>query len=238
MRSRRQRSKYGPASGQRIRREHPEERPRSQRLLGDAGHGGEAISAPAKQRTALPIAKRIPGCTYRLQFNREFTFSRAAGIIDYLRELGVSDLYASPVFKARPGSMHGYDVCGPGEFNPDIGTSDTFDDLSRRLKTVGMGLLLDIVPNHMGRDCSNVWWHDVLQNGPNSRHAKWFDIDWTPPSAATAGRVLLPILEDHYARVLEAGKLRVCEADGKFFLNYHEKRFPLSVQSSRALKQQ
>jgi (1->4)-alpha-D-glucan 1-alpha-D-glucosylmutase len=235
--SNRQRSKYSGASGQRVaRRSSDQHLPRSLRLLG-AGHPATEPE-PRTERRATNIQKRIPGCTYRLQFNSGFKFTQALAIADYLHDLGVTDCYASPLFKARPKSTHGYDVCGHGELSAEIGTNEDFEDLTDSLRSRGMGLLLDIVPNHMSADCSNAWWFDVLQNGSHSQYAKWFDIDWKSASAATAGKVLLPILEDHYARVLEAGKLRIAEEGGKFFLHYYDRRFPISTQSSRLLKQQ
>src|SRR5215813_3871472 len=141
---------------------------------------------------------RIPSATYRLQFNAEFGFEQAAEIIDYLRELGVSDCYASPLFQACPGSRHGYDVCDFTRLSPALGTPEQFDRFSAKLRRSGMGLLLDIVPNHMGADLTNPWWRDVLENGESSPFANWFDIDWGSPGLE--GKVLLPILECQYAR--------------------------------------
>jgi (1->4)-alpha-D-glucan 1-alpha-D-glucosylmutase len=180
--------------------------------------------------------RTIPSATYRLQFNRQFTFAQAAAIAGYLRDLGISDCYASPLFQAGPQSTHGYDICAFDRINPHLGGAADFDRFTARLKDLGLGLLLDMVPNHMGNDHSNAWWVDVLQKGPGSNHARWFDIDWQPLKPDLRDRVLLPVLEDHYAAVLEAGKLRVVFEAGAFALSYHDKRFPVSEHSSRDLR--
>ena len=109
--------------------------------------------------------KRIPDATYRLQFNEQFTFRHATELVTYLAELGISDCYASPLFRAGPGSPHGYDVCSFQEFNPELGGSEAFDRFSKTLCEHGLGLLIDVVPNHMSIDVSNVWWLDVLEHG-------------------------------------------------------------------------
>ena len=147
-----------------------------------------------KRRETQPVY--TPSATYRLQFNQSFTFEDATGLVDYLDELGITDIYASPFLMARPGSMHGYDVTDQSRFNPEIGDEDSFLRLSAELQRREMGLIADVVPNHM---CishpSNAWWWDVLENGPSSPFARYFDIDWHPPkeelveqsSAAGAG---------------------------------------------------
>ena len=179
---------------------------------------------------------RVPLATYRLQLNREFTFRQADELIDYLHELGISDCYASPIYRARSGSGHGYDVCDCTMLNPELGSSEEFARWTDRLRAQGMGLLLDVVPNHMAADSSNPWWWDVLENGLSSTYAGWFDIDWHSPHAQCESRVILPILEDHYFRELESGKLRVVlETDG-FSLVYQQHRFPLSPVSRRFLQ--
>jgi (1->4)-alpha-D-glucan 1-alpha-D-glucosylmutase len=180
----------------------------------------------------------IPGSTYRLQLNQDFTFQDATEIAEYLNQLGITDCYASPIFAAGPGSSHGYDVCDWDMLNPRIGDQSDFDHWSERLRELGMGLVLDIVPNHMGADPANPWWRDVLQNGQNSGFARWFDIDWRPPDSSVQAKVLLPILEDHYWKVLEAGKLQVVMDHGGFELEYHEHRFPLSSRSLRFLQEE
>jgi (1->4)-alpha-D-glucan 1-alpha-D-glucosylmutase len=238
MSSRKPKSKYGGTSGHRVINSPMSEanQPRSRRLR-EPGEERSLQELPSLPGVA-PLQKKIPGATYRFQFNHKFTFSQAREAVAYLHELGITVCYASPLFKARPGSMHGYDVCAPNELNPELGTPADFLSFSDQLRQEGLGLLLDIVPNHMGTDCSNDWWFDVLRNGPASRHAKWFDIDWKPANPATVGKVLLPILEDHYARVLEAGKLKIVHDAGKLFVAYHDHKFPLSPQSSRMVKQQ
>ena len=165
--------------------------------------------ADPKGRDRSAGARRIPVSTYRLQFNGEFRFKDAIAITPYLQELGIGDCYASPIFKSRPGSTHGYDVCSFEQINPSLGKAAEFEKFVAQLHAAGMGVLLDIVPNHMGNDGSNDWWMDVLEHGPESRYATWFDIDWKAKDPELTGKVLLPILEDEYGRVLESGKLRL-----------------------------
>jgi (1->4)-alpha-D-glucan 1-alpha-D-glucosylmutase len=174
---------------------------------------------------------RIPSATYRLQFNAGFGFKQALAIVDYLRELGISDCYASPLFQACPGSQHGYDVCDFNRLSLALGTPEQFDRFSAELRHSGMGLLLDIVPNHMGADPTNPWWRDVLENGENSPFATWFDIRWRAPGLE--GKVLLPVLEGHYARVLETGKLSLNFQSGRFAIEYYDRKFPLSPRSNK-----
>src|SRR5206468_1771380 len=137
-------------------------------------------------------------------------------------------IYASPLFQAGPDSTHGYDVCAFDRLNANVGGEKDFRAFTDSLHETGMGLLLDIVPNHMRTDCSNRWFADVLERGPRSRYASWFDIDWTSRRPELRGKVLLPILEDHYAKVLEDGKLRLDHRGGKFVLVYHDRAFPLN----------
>jgi (1->4)-alpha-D-glucan 1-alpha-D-glucosylmutase len=136
-----------------------------------------------------------PASTYRLQLNSTFTFDDAREIVDYLANLGIGACYTSPILKARRGSLHGYDVIDHSELNPEIGSMETLRRFVDRLKQFGMGLILDIVPNHMCvADLSNSRWLDVLENGPSSPHARFFDVDWYPPREDLANKVLLPIL--------------------------------------------
>jgi (1->4)-alpha-D-glucan 1-alpha-D-glucosylmutase len=172
--------------------------------------------------------KRIPCATYRLQFNRGFTFRHAHEILDYLRELGISDVYASPLFAAGPQSTHGYDTCCFGQLNPNLGSPEDFERLTNALNDRGLGLLLDLVPNHMSASLANPWWVDVLQNGRDSAYAEFFDIDWRPNNSALRGKVLLPVLEDHYGKVLESGKLRLTFQEGEYFISYHDRNFPVN----------
>ncbi|EYF04298.1 malto-oligosyltrehalose synthase [Chondromyces apiculatus] len=174
----------------------------------------------------------IPRATYRVQLNGGFTFQDARRWAGYLADLGVSHLYSSPFFKAMPGSNHGYDLTDHNALNPEIGTREDLDTLSATLREHGMGLVLDFVPNHMGIGVSqNAWWADVLENGPSSLHAPYFDIDWDPVKPELRNKVLLPILGDHYGHVLERGELRVESDGGAFFLRYYDNRFPLNPRT-------
>ena len=152
----------------------------------------------------------IPRATYRLQLNHSFTFVQATGIVPYLATLGISHCYISPCLKARPGSMHGYDIVDHNSLNPEIGSPEDFDRFVSTLHEHGMGLILDIVPNHMGvMGSDNAWWLDVLENGESSVRASFFDIDWHPTKNELYGKVLVPVLHDHYGVVLEAGELKL-----------------------------
>ncbi len=172
----------------------------------------------------------MPRATYRLQFNREFTLDDAAALVPYLERLGVSHIYASPLLKARPGSTHGYDIVEHGSLNPELGGEEALARLTDALRVCGMGLILDVVPNHMGimgRD--NPWWLDVLEHGPASRRAGYFDIDWDPLKDELRGKVLLPVLGEHYGNVLDSGELVLAHdpAEGTFAAEYYEHRFPI-----------
>lgn len=184
-------------------------------------------SPPVVQRSAR---SKIPRATYRLQFNHEFTFNDAARIVPYLARLGISHVYASPILKARPGSMHGYDVVDHSQLNPELGSREDFDRLVATLHQHDLGLIVDIVPNHLGvMGNDNVWWLDVLENGPASRCAFHFDIDWRPNRSSMRDRILVPVLGDTYGVVLERGELQL-EFDavtGNFSVRYHEHRFPI-----------
>jgi len=181
-------------------------------------------------------AGRIPRSTYRIQFNRGFTFAQAAGIVPYLRRLGIGDLYASPYLQARPGSMHGYDITDHASLNVEIGTEADHTRLAGLLREHGMGHLLDIVPNHMGvGGHTNPWWWEVLEDGPDSKFAKYFDVDWQPRKPDLEGKVLLPVLGDQYGRVLERGELKLVYVDGRFRIDYFENRFPAAPASTAAV---
>ncbi len=179
---------------------------------------------------AMPMP-RIPVSTYRLQFNYRFTFSDAAKIIGYLHELGISDIYASPYFKARKGSLHGYDIVDPTMLNPEVGTEDDYNTLIGELKKYDMGQVLDIVPNHMSIGSENPWWMDVLENGLSSPRAKYFDIDWAPEEEKLRNRLLLPILGDQYGTVLENQELRLSFEEGAFFIYYNSHKLPIQPNS-------
>ena len=171
--------------------------------------------------------------TYRLQFHREFTFRDATELVPYLAALGVSHIYASPIMEARPGSTHGYDIINHNRLNPEIGTETDFRALVDALHAHGMGLILDFVPNHMGIGSDNRWWLDVLEWGQASPFAAYFDINWDPVRPDLKGRVLLPVLGDHYGAVLENGDitLRFDSEEGSFSAWYYEYRFPVSPPS-------
>ncbi len=189
--------------------------------------------ARAPQPAARPTA-RVPRATYRLQLGRDFTFDDAVALVPYLARLGVSDVYCSPLLRAHPGSLHGYDIVDHNEINPELGGHAGFKRFVAALQARGMGLLFDVVPNHMGvLGADNAWWSDVLENGQASPYAGYFDIDWYPVNVELAGKVLLPVLGDHYGSVLGRGELRVVyEPDsGSFAARYFEHRMPLDPAS-------
>jgi (1->4)-alpha-D-glucan 1-alpha-D-glucosylmutase len=178
---------------------------------------------------------RIPVSTYRLQFNQQLRFSDAKALVPYLARLGVTDLYASPILQAKSGSAHGYDVADPTHLNPELGTNEDFDDLVRELQAHGMGLLLDIVPNHMAASSENPSWMDLLEDGPRSAFAPHFDVDWHPPSRSLDNRVLLPILGRPYAEVLEQRELRLTYTRTGFYLLYFDTTLPVAARSYNRL---
>ena len=174
------------------------------------------------------LPPRIPVSTYRLQFNRRFTFSDATKVIPYLDELGISDIYASPYFKARKGTMVGYDMVDPTRLNPEIGTEAAFNRLIRELQKRKMGQILDIVPNHLyvGSE-DNAWWLDVLENGPSSLYSPFFDINWDPVKRELKNKVLVPVLGEPYGTVLERQELQLIFETGAFFLRCHDRKLPM-----------
>ena len=179
---------------------------------------------------------RVPVSTYRIQLHRGFTFRDLAATVPYLDALGVTDLYLSPVLAARPGSMHGYDICDHGRLNPELGDVADYRSLVATLTDRSMGLVLDFVPNHMGIDPRmNRWWRDVLANGPGSRWARTFDIDWDPLKAETRGKVLLPILGAPYGEVLEGGELLLERDGGRIRLRYFDHDLPLNARGLAAV---
>ena len=170
--------------------------------------------------------------TYRVQLHAGFTFDDAAATVPYLARLGVSHLYCSPYLQAAKGSTHGYDVVDHSRLNEELGGEAAFGRLVEALSAHGMSQVLDIVPNHMaipGRD--NAWWWDVLENGPASRYASFFDIDWDPPERKLVAQVLVPVLGDQYGRVLEDGQLELRREGGSFLVAYHEHEVPISPRS-------
>ncbi len=175
---------------------------------------------------------RIPSSTYRAQLTPKFGFAAAADIVPYLNRLGIGDLYCSPVMTARPGSTHGYDVTDPLCLNPELGGEDDFARLVETLHKHGMGMLLDIVPNHMAASPLNAWWLDVLENGPSSEFADFFDVEWDPPGpGGLENRILLPILGSPYGETLENGEIQVGVGKEAYHLRYYETELPLATTS-------
>ncbi|HEX5235367.1 MAG TPA: malto-oligosyltrehalose synthase [Silvibacterium sp.] len=179
----------------------------------------------------LRTEARAPRSTYRMQLHAGFAFSDAEAVLPYLRRLGIGDCYLSPVFEARPGSMHGYDVMRHDRLNPELGGDEGFARLAQKARESGMGVLLDIVPNHMGVGNDSVWWQDVLENGRASEYADYFDIDWNPLKADMQGKLLLPILGDQYGAELESGHIQVAIEDGRGTVNYYDHSMPLAPRS-------
>ena len=187
---------------------------------------GEAATAMKRRENQSVYT---PSATYRLQFNKSFTFDQAAGLVEYLNELGISDIYASPFLMARPGSQHGYDVTNHAKFNPEIGDEESFVRLARALEQRKMGLIADVVPNHMCiTHSSNEWWWDVLENGPSSPFARFFDIDWRPPKDELVNKVLLPVLGDQFGRVLEDQEIQIVFRDGQVQVAVYDTLLPLA----------
>jgi malto-oligosyltrehalose synthase/4-alpha-glucanotransferase len=174
-----------------------------------------------------------PVATYRIQFNKEFTFSNFERIIPYLAKLGVSTIYASPIFEAVPGSSHGYDVVNPHRINPEIGTLEQFRKISQNLRRLGISWLQDIVPNHMAFHQQNTWLMDVLENGRQSAYAKFFDILWEAENFG--GKLMIPVLGDTPVQVIQEKQLSVVLNAGGFSLSYGGQCYPLNVPSYRVV---
>jgi (1->4)-alpha-D-glucan 1-alpha-D-glucosylmutase len=175
---------------------------------------------------------KIPSSTYRLQFNSQFTFRDAVRIISFLHDLGISDIYASPYFRAKQGSLHGYDIIDHNDLNPELGTEGDYREMIGELRRHGMGQVLDIVPNHMCVDSpENMWWTDVLENGPSSPYARYFDIDWAPVKKELKDKVLIPVLGNQYGDALENQEVRLVFEGGAFFVWYYDHRFPVRPQT-------
>jgi (1->4)-alpha-D-glucan 1-alpha-D-glucosylmutase len=171
-----------------------------------------------------------PSATYRIQFHLNFRFRDAEELVPYLHALGITHLYASPRFRARKGSLHGYDVADSGRVNSELGTEEEFQSLVNRLHNYGMGLMLDIVPNHMAASEENPWWMDLLENGRQSEYATYFDIDWEADPLKRS-RILLPILGESYGQVLESRGLSLHYDDQGFFVRYYQMRFPIRPET-------
>lgn len=192
----------------------------------------------ARPAETLPFPQRplaAPRATYRLQLNRDFGFDAARELLPYLAELGISHCYCSSYFKARPGSNHGYDIVDHATLNPEIGDEAQFEAFCAALAEYGMSQILDLVPNHMGiMGADNGWWLGVLEDGEASPYAEFFDIDWSPIKSVLRGKILIPVLGDHFGHVLERGELRLAyderggeEVAGEFSVWYYEHRFPV-----------
>ena len=184
-------------------------------------------------------ARRVrPESTYRLQFHAGFTFAHATAIVPYLHELGITHVYASPYLKARPGSTHGYDVIDHCKLNPELGSEEDYAAFVDALRRHGMGHIVDIVPNHVGVGTNdNAWWNDVLENGPESAYADYFDIDWQgSPRPELHNKVLLPVLGEPYGDALEQGKLKPKFENGALEIHYYDRRFPISPRTYRQME--
>jgi (1->4)-alpha-D-glucan 1-alpha-D-glucosylmutase len=174
---------------------------------------------------------RIPMATYRIQFNPSFTFGDAMEIVPYLADLGLSDIYASPIFRARKGSTHGYDVVDPNQLNPDLGGEEGFEALVKMAQKHGIGWLQDIIPNHMAFDYENGMLMDVLENGPDSKYFRFFDMEWDHPYETIRGRLLAPFLGRFGGECLEDGEIQITYGEAGLTLVYYDLRFPLKIES-------
>lgn len=182
--------------------------------------------------SSIPPPSRLPTSTYRLQFNKNFTFNQAKELVGFFYDLGISDLYASPIFMAVRGSVHGYDVTDLSKINPEIGTEQELEELAKALHEKQMGLILDVVPNHMYvADASNRWWYDLLESGSHSPFAHFFDINWRPTNQLLKDKVLLPYLGQQYGKVLENGELQIAFTESGFTVHYGGKSWPLNPLS-------
>ena len=174
----------------------------------------------------------VPASTYRLQIHAGFPLTAARDIVPYLQRLGIAACYTSPYFTAEPGSTHGYDVCNHNEINPEVGGADAHRLFTDALKTAGVGHIVDFVPNHMGVGTGNAWWLEVLENGPSSPAAHFFDIDWSPVKAELHAKLLLPILGDQYGQVLERGELQLAFRDGVLVMKYFDQELPINPRQA------
>ena len=186
------------------------------------------LGSSAVPRESGPHGSRIPGATYRLQLGSRLTFGGACDLVPYLTELGITDCYLSPILQPCAPESHGYDVADHAQLNQALGGEPAYQALADALRAHGMGQIVDVVPNHMGISGGrNAWWQDVLENGAASPFATFFDIDWEPAKPELRHRVLLPILEDHYGRVLENQELRLEYQDGAFLVRYRDTVLPI-----------
>jgi (1->4)-alpha-D-glucan 1-alpha-D-glucosylmutase len=193
-----------------------------------------AVSAEGRgtRASTSPLSSPPPRATYRFQFHKDFTFENAIAALPYLKALGISHVYSSPIAKARPGSTHGYDIVDPSAINPELGGEEGFYRLSDALKEHGLGLILDIVPNHLGvGGADNPWWLATLEWGQLSPHSRAFDIDWERLGAH--GKLVIPVLGDRYGDALETGNLKLAfdDAEGSFSVWHYEHKLPLTPLS-------
>jgi (1->4)-alpha-D-glucan 1-alpha-D-glucosylmutase len=172
----------------------------------------------------------VPTATYRLQLNSQFTFADAAKVLDYLVALGISHVYLSPVLTSRKGSTHGYDVTDPSQVDPELGGEAGFQLFQKELQSRGLGLLLDVVPNHMAASRENRWWSDVLELGPASPYSAYFDVSWRRPDGSE-GKVMLPFLGETFGEALDNGLLKLSFGGSQLSISYHDNRFPLAPAS-------
>src|SRR5271170_2537260 len=175
--------------------------------------------------------RRVIHSTYRMQMHAGFTFDDASRVAGYLKSLGISHVYSSPYLQAAPGSMHGYDVVDHQKVNEDLGGEEGHKRFCGRLKELGLGQVLDIVPNHMAAGAQNRCWWDVLENGPSSRYATWFDIDWHSAEVKLQRKVLMPVLGDQYGRALSAGQIRIAQDGDAFHVCYKDNLLPVAPRS-------
>src|SRR5580658_4856928 len=174
---------------------------------------------------------RPPSSSYRLQLHSAFNFDDAARVSGYLKDLGISHVYCSPYLQAAAGSMHGYDVVDPQAVNVELGRVEEHARFSSALEALDMGQVLDIVPNHMAAGQENAYWWDVLENGPSSRFAAWFDNDWNSAEVKLQNKVLIPVLGDQYGRVLALNQIKIEQDCDRFKVHYMDNVFPLSPRS-------
>ena len=191
---------------------------------------------PAPSHNSKAVVEGAPPSTYRLQLHAGFAFAQATGVVDYLDQLGAGAVYTSPYTRAEHGSTHGYNVVDHAALNPELGDAEQHAALVRAIRDRRMGHILDFVPNHVGIGSGeNAWWIDVLENGPASLYAEYFDIDWHPPSLGLEDKILLPVLGQQFGTELEAGRISIVRDGGSLWIAYYDRRWPLSPRSYRPI---
>ena len=184
-------------------------------------------SAPGPERLLM----NVPTSTYRLQFSPSFGFKDAETLVPYLHALGISDIYASPIFRANKASTHGYDVTNPNELNPELGSAEDFSGLTAKRNEYSIGWIQDIVPNHMAYSSDNLMLMDIFENGPNSKYADFFDVAWDHPDESLQGKILAPFLGQPFSQALRDGEIRLERNDFRLAVRYYDLRFPLALSS-------